>query len=149
MLSFKMISKRPNETLDYITSLMDTDKLEREIATNLLASNLERIHEDGKAVDGTSIGTYTPFTKKLRGLSGRQVSRVDLFMTGKLQQDLVIGADQDSWDVGFQTSYGSVLRAKQEKHFNKKIWGITTKDDQEINATVSAFISNPRSTSIF
>lgn len=144
MLKFERVSG-PSTTLQYLEDLTDTDGLEREIAITLLASNLERVHQDGKAVDGSKIGEYTPFTKRSRGLSGRQTAFVDLFMSGKLQSDLIAAPGDGGWVIGFQSNYGIGLRKKHEERFGKKIWGLTVKDDQVIAKIVSAFISNPRS----
>lgn len=149
MLLFDKSLAKPNKTLEYLRDLTDTNGLEREIATTLLASNLERIHDQGKAVSGNKIGEYKPSTKRIRtnpkGLSSRQVGFVDLFFTGKLQKELVVVPDGKNWAVGFLTSYGSELRKKQEEHFSKQIWGITNQDEQTISRIVSAFVSNPRS----
>lgn len=41
-----------------LTKAVDISKLQRTIATYLMASNLRRIHNDGRAVDGSPIGQY-------------------------------------------------------------------------------------------
>ncbi len=144
MLEFER-DKKPSTTLQYLRDLTNVDPLEREIAITLLASNLERIHQGGLAVDGSKIGEYTPFTKRSRGMSGRQIAFVDLFMSGKLQADLVAAPGNIGWLVGFQSDYGKRLRTKQEERFGKVIWGITSEDDLVIAKIISAFISNPQS----
>lgn len=41
-----------------LEGFLDDNKIVRKVATTLAASNVRRIHNDGKAVDGSGIGTY-------------------------------------------------------------------------------------------
>lgn len=52
--------------LTALKSPVENDKLLRKIASTLTASMSIRVHEQGKASDGTQIGTYSPEYMKIR-----------------------------------------------------------------------------------
>ena len=137
----------PN-TIKFLEKIKNTDALERGIATTLAASNKRRIHNEGKAVDGTEIGQYREITKRIRsnpriagfGFSSRQIAYVDLFFSSKLSKDFDVGKVDKGWGVGFLKSYGERLRKKHEDKYKKKIWGITEQDRQDVQGIVNRFI---------
>lgn len=59
MLYETNISKVINDLKGKLSKASDMSQLQRTIATNLKASNLRRIHNDGMAVSGESIGSYS------------------------------------------------------------------------------------------
>jgi hypothetical protein len=102
----------------------------REVATGIAASNIGRIHNDGKAVDGNDIGDYqTQYYKKKRSEKGRRIDKVDLSFTGKLSKEFSIAANGNNIGIGFITDYGANLHEYLEEKYNKKIWGVTQEDE--------------------
>lgn len=107
------------------------EKASREIAADLVASNIGRIHNDGKAVDGSDIGEYKegPYKEK-RSEKGRRVDKADLSFTGKLSKEFSFDANGDIVGVGFLTDYGANISEYMEEHFGKTIWGVTQEDER-------------------
>ena len=107
------------------------DKVTREIAADLVASNISRIHNEGKAVDGSEIGSYAESTKKQRSKKGRQTQYKDLSFTGKLSKEFSFAAvGSNTIGVGFISDYGADLSEIHEQREGKKIWGATQKDER-------------------
>lgn len=106
--------------------------LTRVIAADLVASNIRRIHNEGKAVDGSDIGSYgNEKYKEKRKDKGKRVDKVNLVFSGKLEKELSFQATSDNEaGVGFLTSYGSDVSEYNEEQFNKKIWGVTSEDEE-------------------
>lgn len=105
-------------------------KLLLTIAMDIVANNLERIHNDGKAVNGTNIGQYNNIKyKKLRTKRGRRVDKVDASFTGKLSKEFTYADVTDTTaNIGFLTQYGTVISAALEKKYGKIIWGLSKED---------------------
>lgn len=154
-------------------------ELTRLIATDLLASNNRRIHNDGIAVNGAKIGNYsikpmyanpkvspkkftgigkTGRTKFLNGKQhvtryfktgyrgfrsfvGREVSVVNLQLSGKLKLDWVMQPQGKNFLLGFKSKYGSEVSRGNEQRFGKRIWGVTKKDEADIKIIVEDFIN--------
>jgi hypothetical protein len=108
------------------------DKVTREIAADVVASNIGRIHNDGEAVDGTKIGDYaTGSYKTKRQEKGKRIDKVDLSFTGKLSKEFSFAAvSKSEVGVGFLTDYGGNLHEALEEKYNKKIWGVTQEDER-------------------
>lgn len=108
------------------------DKVLREVAADVAASNVYRIHNEGKAVDGSGIGDYKegPYKEK-RQERGRRIDKVDLSMTGKLSKEYTFDAiGTNEVGVGFLTDYGTRVSEALEEKYKKKIWGATQEDER-------------------
>ena len=120
----------------------ENSKLLRIIATDLQASNIRRIHNDGEAVDGSLIGDYSNESyRKRRSKKGRQISKVDLSFTGKLSKEFGIEAEGNQYVVGFTTPYASTVGRAQEERYGKRIWGVTDEDNVVIKQAVEDYYS--------
>ena len=112
-------------------------KITRTIATTLVASNVRRIHNDGRAVDGSDIGHYKSKSyEEIRIKKGKRVDKVNLDFTGKLSKEFTIEADTQGIGVGFSTPYGANLQDNLEEKYGKKIWG-TTMEDENTNQQIA------------
>lgn len=111
------------------------DKVVREVAIDLVASNQSRIHNDGKAVNGSDIGDYTDGKyKKKREDKGKRIDKVNLDFSGKLSKEFSLEAVGSSEiGVGFLTDYGANLQEVLEEKYKKKIWGATQEDERIAN----------------
>jgi hypothetical protein len=107
------------------------DKVVREISVDLVASNMSRIHNDGKAVNGSDIGDYAEGKyKEKRKDKQKRTDKVNLDFTGKLSKEFSLEAvGPGEIGVGFLTDYGSNLQEVLEEKYNKKIWGVTQQDE--------------------
>jgi hypothetical protein len=106
------------------------DKLTRTIAADLVSSNTVRIHNEGKAVNGSDIGDYAdgPYKKK-REKKQKRVDKVNLDYSGKLHKEFSLEANSQGIGVGFSTEYGANLQEVLEEKYNKTIWGVTQEDE--------------------
>jgi hypothetical protein len=119
------------------------DKVTREIAADLVASNIGRIHNDGKAVNGSDIGDYTNGAyKKKRQEKGKRIDKVNLDFSGKLSKEFSFEPTGGSVNVGFITDYGGGLQEVLEEKYSKKIWGATQEDEKVANEVATNRINN-------
>jgi hypothetical protein len=153
------------------------DKLALSIAQALFVGNLKRIHNQGLAVDLTSIGRYstkstyinpryspqkfqpigktgrTTFAngrshrtryfgagyKEFRSVIGRETANVNLQLSGLLKADFQVEKSGNSYILGFMSEYGSRVAAGNEAHFGKMIYGISSRDVEEISKIEQEF----------
>ncbi len=45
------------------------------------------------------------------------------------------------WVIGFKNEYGKKVAQGQEEHFGKQIWGVTTKDNGEVDVIINNYIA--------
>lgn len=104
----------------------------RAVAADVAASNISRIHNEGKAVDGSQIGDYKSGAyKEKREEKGKETQYVNLSFTGKLSKEFQPEAIDDlNIGVGFISPYGSNLSENLEDKYKKKIWGVTEEDER-------------------
>ena len=109
MISINMNS---DEILRRITQIqkLDTDRMTEEQATTIHAMMHARIFEDGKASDGSQIGTYSPAYMKIRtgnyGNSGRVsrgINKGDLKDSGVYTRGKNKGQKRTKHNVGSDT----------------------------------------------
>ncbi len=106
------------------------DKLTRTVAADLVSSNIGRVHNEGKAVDGSDIGDYKEGAyKKKREARQKRVDKVNLDFTGKLSKEFSLEASGQTVGVGFTTEYAANLYEVLEEKYKKKIWGVTQEDE--------------------
>ena len=108
----------------------------REATIDVTSSNLHRIHNEGKAVDGSNIGNYVegPYKKK-RSKKGKRIDTVNLSYSGKLSKEYAaLKISSNLYAIGFLTSYGSELAGYIEENYGQKIWGKTPGDEAIVRA---------------
>lgn len=106
-------------------------KIVRTVATDLVESNIRRIHNEGKNVDGSNIGTYSASYKKLRQRKDKETAYVNLSFSGKLSKEFNLDAiDDRTIGIGFTTQYSAKLYDILEDKYGKKIWGVTQVDEK-------------------
>ena len=107
------------------------DKITREIAADLVSSNVGRIHIDGLAVDGSDIGNYSEGYKKVRQRKNKRIDKVNLSFSGTLSKKFSFAPlDNNTMGVGFIDEYGEDLYEKLEEKYGKIIWGVTQEDER-------------------
>jgi len=100
----------------------------QEIAQSIFASNLVRIHSHGKAVNESGIGHYAESTKRFRIKKHREISFVDLEVSGRLRLSWKMLKQGSGYVIGFSSKYGADISGYMEDHFKKQIWGVTSED---------------------
>lgn len=93
------VSKRLSEK---ITALKSKD-VTRPIATEVLDMMTERIHEEGKAADGSQIGTYNNRYLKLRKKKYNRTGdkKIIVSLTRRLENDWGVISTERGWGIGF------------------------------------------------
>jgi hypothetical protein len=107
-------------------------KIVRTIATDLVGSNLTRIHNEGKTVSGEAIGggKYSESYEKFRKKNNKKTDFVNLSFSGKLSKEFNQDAVSDTEiGIGFTTQYAAEISEHLEEKYGK-VWGVTQEDEQ-------------------
>jgi len=75
-----------------------------------------------------------------RALIGREISFVNLQLSGKLKLDWAMSQEGKNFILGFRSSYGTDVSNGNELRFGCQIWGISKKDYEEIKKIENEFI---------
>lgn len=116
------------------------NKTVQEAAVDLAASNVYRVHNEGKAVDGSAIGDYKegPYKKK-RKKQDKRTDTINLSMSGKLSKEFQgLKVSENSAVVGWLTPYGGEISKHIENNYDKKIWGATEEDKEKATQRLSS-----------
>lgn len=98
-----------------------------------------RIFNDGKAADGSDIGTYRSDShKRIRRNRGRQTSYKDLELDGDLRRSIVRGTSSGQNVIGFTDDKNRTIAEHQETPAQTgKV--IFTPTDQEIENSLTVY----------
>jgi hypothetical protein len=120
---------------------MTAENLFRDTSFNVMALMKRRIHTEGAASDGSAIGTYKKsYIPTRQRFKQRELSKVILSLTRKLQNSWIVFGTDTGYAIGFQdegissfigdsgsvTSLDKVMFA--EAHFGKKILELTEQE---------------------
>lgn len=93
---------------DRLNKLKDRDYLLRPVATELIPEITKRIHQEGKASDGTEIGTYSNGYLRTREKNKRGKStKVIVSLTRQLENDWSVVATPKGYGIGFLNSFNA------------------------------------------
>lgn len=135
-------------------SLQDKDKLLRTIATSLLPEVKHRIHVEGKAADGSEIGTYKDSYMPTRIKFNRGDSRKKIYsLTSQMENSFVVIADGVRYGLGFidiapdSRRIGKSISSSQKVKYNegrdgKKVYALTGEEIQTGRKVALQFISD-------
>ena len=70
--------------------------------------------------------------KQIRALQGRQVSKVDLHMTGRLLNDWSIAGKRNQYVLGFRSKYGKDISNAMESKYKKRIFNSSSTERKQI-----------------
>lgn len=76
-----------------------------------------------------------------RATIGRDVSVVNLNLSGKLRLDWAMEQSGKNWIIGFRSKYGHQVAQGNEIHFGRQIWGISNQDRKDIKEIEQEFIT--------
>lgn len=130
-------SRFKQEFEQILAVIKDKDSTLRPVAVELTGLMATRIHEDGKASDGSPIGQYASSYLKTRAKykHSETDTNVILVLTRKLFNSWGPFATDSGWAVGFvdDTAVDGVTSRKKieyaETHFNKKILDPTEQEE--------------------
>lgn len=103
--------------------LQNPKQLLRPVAFDVLALMEERIHEQGKAANGSQIGTYNNDYLKLRQAKHKRSAdtKIIVSLTRQLQNDWSVLATPNGWGIGFKNSHNADKMKWVEAIKKKKI----------------------------
>jgi hypothetical protein len=126
------ISVVSTSLLNKIAVLKNPQQFLRPVAIDVLALMTERIHEDGKAADGSQIGNYNNNYLKLRqGKHKRNAdSKIIVSLTRQLENNWSVIATTNGWGIGFTNATNAQKLKWVEEQKSKKIGALTTKEKE-------------------
>lgn len=139
------------QELQEIVELVKNNELTlRPVAVELVGIMHERIHDEGKASDGSRIGEYKSTYLKIRGkYKHRGDTKVILVLTRKLSNSWGAFATEKGYAVGFTDDDGAtsgVTSLKKisyaEERFNKKIGELTEDETEYVNTRVQEIVND-------
>jgi hypothetical protein len=126
------ISVVSSSLLNKIAVLKNPQQFLRPVAIDALALMTERIHEEGKAADGSPIGTYSNNYLKLRqGKYKRNGdTKITVSLTRQLENTWSVIATTNGWGIGFTNVTNAQKLKWVEEQKSKKIGALTTKEKE-------------------
>lgn len=136
--------------LQEIVELVKNNELTlRPVAVELVGIMHERIHDEGKASDGSRIGEYKSSYLKIREkYKHRGDTKVILVLTRKLSNSWGAFATEKGYAVGFTDDGAAtgVTSLKKigyaEENFNKKIGELTEDETEYVNTRVQEIVTD-------
>lgn len=85
---------------------------------------------------------WFPNYKSFRNTIGRRIDAVNLSLSGKLSKEFqMVKVGNNAYNIGFLTAYGTKVAAGQEKHWSRKIWGVSKENEKVIAEIVNNHIN--------
>lgn len=82
--------------------------------------------------------------KGFRSLIGRDVSKVNLQLSGRLKNSWAVGLSGSDWVIGFNSQYGSAVAAGNEERFGKQIFQMSRLEFNEAGKIIGKYIKKAR-----
>lgn len=113
----------------YLNKLKDREYLLRPVAIELLPEITKRIHQDGRASDGSPIGTYSIPYLKYRERNKRGSSpKVIVSLTRQLENDWSVVATPRGYGIGFLNSFNA-QKLRWVEQQKGKVFGNLSKEE--------------------
>jgi len=106
--------------------------VKKSTANQLLGSKAKRRKLEWVTKNGKRLAILPGGYAQLRALQGRQTSKVDLHMTGKLFNDFVVSGKRSRYFLGFRSEYGKTISIAQETRFSKPIFNTSDTERKEL-----------------
>lgn len=129
-----------------LDKLKDREYLLRPVATEIIPMITERIHKEGKASDGSQIGTYSNSYLRQREKHNRGKNpKVIISLTRQLENDWSVVATTRGYGIGFLNSFNAQKLKWVEQNKGKIVSRLSTEEKQyaidRINELVNAAIN--------
>lgn len=122
--------------------LKDREYLLRPLAIETLPLIKERIHVDGKASDGTPIGSYSNGYMRTREQYGRGDSRkIIVALTSQLEQDWAVLATDNGYGIGFNNVFNAEKMRWVEAIKSKIISNLSAEEKQYITERLQELVN--------
>lgn len=127
------LKEKLKELSDKLKKAFDPATIERAMAVGLLPVMHERIHVQGKAADGSQIGTYnTDYLKRRVKYYHRDSdSKVILSLTRQMENEFVADTTADEhWAIGWLNQLDENKARWNEERFKKTIFALTDQENK-------------------
>lgn len=114
-----------------IEEAIKPENFTRVVATGIISTVHNRIHIQGKAADGSPIGSYENNYLRLRERKyGRlEGKKVVLSLTRQMEDDFSAVVGQDGrWGLGFKNSLNADKSQWVQEHFEKNVYDLTAEE---------------------
>jgi hypothetical protein len=135
------ISAVVDQVLTKFELLKDKEYLLRPLAIETIPMMKERIHVEGKASDGTQIGTYANSYMRQRENDGRGESRkIIVALTSQLEQDWSVLATTNGYGIGFNNSFNTEKARWVEENKKKIIFNLSADEKKYISERLQELV---------
>ena len=112
--------------------IRDPEYLLRPVAIELIPLMTRRIHINGKAADGSSIGTYSDSYMRERARHKRTEpqNKVVVALTSKLENDWTVVPTEKGYGIGFLTDLSAKKARWVEGNFGKDIFSLSAAEEK-------------------
>lgn len=130
-----------------LDTLRDREYLLRPVAIELIPEMTQRIHQEGKASDGSQIGTYSNSYLKQRERNKRGAdTKVIVSLTRQLENDWVVVPTEKGYGIGFNNPL-NVQKMRWVEANKKKVIANLSENErryaiERINELVNAALSS-------
>lgn len=145
MATFKSnIGEVTDRIKEKLGKLADKEYIPRTLSFDLIDLMTKRIHIDGVAADGTTIGTYNKdyLSLRQRKFSRSNDSKIIVSLTRQLENDWNVIATDQGYGIGFLNSHNFDKARWVEANKGKKIFSLSAPEQQYVNDTVTQLVQD-------
>lgn len=120
--------------LSGLESKLQAETVMRTVSISMLPVIKERIHVEGKAASGNSIGTYTNAYLKLRQTKLNRTADSDVILsaTRQMENDFTVVATAKGYGLGYNNSLNFDKAKWLEDKYKKKVFGLTEAEREQV-----------------
>lgn len=127
---------------DKLAKLGDKEYIPRTLSFDLIDFMTKRIHIDGKASDGSQIGTYNKdyLSLRRRKYNRSADSKIVVSLTRQLENDWNVIATDAGYGIGFLNPINFQKARWVEQQKSKVIFSLSGEEQQYVNETVNQLV---------
>lgn len=137
-ITFRVNPEGFNNVGKRLLSVKDREALLRPVAFDVIALMTERIHDQGKAADGSQIGEYSNSYLKLREKKYKRGTdkKIIVSLTRQLENDWSVIATEKGYGIGFKNPLNVQKAGWVEERKGKKIFKLTQEERAQVVLSV-------------
>lgn len=130
--------------LKKLNILNNREYLLRPVAFDIIALMTERIHSEGKASDGSGIGTYSSDYLKLRQKKFKRSSdaKIIVSLTRQLENDWSVIATEKGYGIGFNNPLNFQKAGWVEENKDKKIFKLSKPEREHAEKRLTELVQD-------
>ena len=117
-----------------LESKLQAEMVMRSVSVAMLPVIKERIHVEGKAASGNSIGTYSNAYLRLRQRKLNRTADSDVIFsaTRQMENDFTVVATSKGYGLGYNNSLNFDKAKWLEEKYKKKVFGLTEEERTQV-----------------